>query len=360
MDSQPQAPKVAIPRLQDLNYNQKVVKRKHKTPQDKRRCAVACKNCQKRKVRCTGEQPRCQICTSQDLSCIYSQARRDRLREAANQNSQLVTFLKDLGVRSGNAERQNIEDFINSLENNTSITTPATVQRLLERVAERDPMSRRNPAAAAVSRFSALPPSDQCEAISMTASSSHVEPSQSSVGTYWGSKEQCTNYNQLQHSGSTFASTSRARDDSDVLSKTNISARKRTHSEVQTQLTDYESLYALLKTRPIEEIHHLIYMIRSGDDLQYALEQIRCGDLLCQFASSSQDRHGNGRVKLSNGLVEERFPAYPEAPSLAQGQASSRYISPRRRIDKYDHPNLHFRGILAEHQRYVCRRHLAR
>ncbi|PVH92745.1 hypothetical protein DM02DRAFT_266286 [Periconia macrospinosa] len=77
MDKRPPPPKLAILRLA---YERKSPQNRH----SKSRAQKACNNCRKRKVKCSGERPRCRDCVNQHVPCIYSQARKDRLRESVS------------------------------------------------------------------------------------------------------------------------------------------------------------------------------------------------------------------------------------------------------------------------------------
>jgi hypothetical protein len=65
--------KVAIPRLERREPERK--------EPDKHRVVKACNSCRKRKVKCSGENPRCRNCIESKSTCIYPQARKDRLKE---------------------------------------------------------------------------------------------------------------------------------------------------------------------------------------------------------------------------------------------------------------------------------------
>ncbi|PVH90499.1 hypothetical protein DM02DRAFT_547678 [Periconia macrospinosa] len=77
MDDRSNQTKVAIPRLERPENNHKPTHNQAAT----KRVPKACSNCRSHKVRCSGEQPRCQNCARQSVPCTYLQARRDRLKE---------------------------------------------------------------------------------------------------------------------------------------------------------------------------------------------------------------------------------------------------------------------------------------
>ncbi|PVH93531.1 hypothetical protein DM02DRAFT_222125 [Periconia macrospinosa] len=109
MDDRSNQTKIAIPRLERRENkptcNQAATKRVPK----------ACSNCRSRKVRCSGEQPRCQNCVRQSVPCTYLQARRDRLKDAAEHIDQLVTLLKDLNAHVDDSGQQKIDEFLGSV-----------------------------------------------------------------------------------------------------------------------------------------------------------------------------------------------------------------------------------------------------
>ncbi|KAF2653038.1 hypothetical protein K491DRAFT_718355 [Lophiostoma macrostomum CBS 122681] len=102
--------KVAIPRLERAQPERKATA-------PKSRAQTACTQCRKRKVRCTGETPRCKHCIEQDVECVYPRARQDRLRAATEQNQQLVNLLKDLSTRVDDADRLRIDEVLASQVN---------------------------------------------------------------------------------------------------------------------------------------------------------------------------------------------------------------------------------------------------
>ncbi|KAH7111284.1 hypothetical protein B0J11DRAFT_193890 [Dendryphion nanum] len=118
-----QAPrlKVAIPRLgKRNNRNERSLHNLHGRP----RVGKACNNCHNHKVKCTGEQPCCQKCVQQNLPCLYSRSRKDRLSMVTKQNSRLITFLIDLKDRVHDREKQHINAFLDSLRDECSSPTP--------------------------------------------------------------------------------------------------------------------------------------------------------------------------------------------------------------------------------------------
>ncbi|KAH6644375.1 fungal-specific transcription factor domain-containing protein [Boeremia exigua] len=80
------------------------------------RVTRACKNCRKRKVKCSGEVPRCAICQTNNLSCVYEQARRDRLKEAIDLNHTFVCLFRDLSTRLNEEDKKKLQDVINAAE----------------------------------------------------------------------------------------------------------------------------------------------------------------------------------------------------------------------------------------------------
>lgn len=108
MNNRPVAPKIAIPRF---DHNNKPPQIKHREP----RARQACDECRKRRVKCSGERPICRNCVDLHVPCIYSRARRDLLKEATDQNSQLIALLKDLSLRIDPGEKGKIEGLLDSV-----------------------------------------------------------------------------------------------------------------------------------------------------------------------------------------------------------------------------------------------------
>ncbi|PVH93529.1 hypothetical protein DM02DRAFT_222092 [Periconia macrospinosa] len=121
MDGRPDGAKVAIPMLGRRENDRKPIHNKIAA----KRALKACSNCRSRKVRCNGEQPRCQNCVKQSVPCTYPQARRDRLKDATEHIDKLVTLLKDLNAHVDDSGQQKIDEFLGSLGGNASMTSTA-------------------------------------------------------------------------------------------------------------------------------------------------------------------------------------------------------------------------------------------
>ncbi|KAH7366641.1 fungal-specific transcription factor domain-containing protein [Pyrenochaeta sp. MPI-SDFR-AT-0127] len=104
--------KVAIPKLDRRQLSPPKSREKPK----EHRTTRACKTCRKRKVRCSGEVPRCTNCRTNDLNCVYEQARRDRLRDAIQLNQDYISLLRDLSERVDDDDKQKISDAIDAAE----------------------------------------------------------------------------------------------------------------------------------------------------------------------------------------------------------------------------------------------------
>ncbi|CAI9629556.1 unnamed protein product [Alternaria burnsii] len=85
-------------------------------PEREERVARACKTCRKRKVRCSGDTPRCTNCERNNLACVYDPARRDRLGEAMRLNKNLINLLKDLEGRVDEEDRKIINQTLHDVE----------------------------------------------------------------------------------------------------------------------------------------------------------------------------------------------------------------------------------------------------
>ncbi|KAF2134944.1 hypothetical protein P153DRAFT_362657 [Dothidotthia symphoricarpi CBS 119687] len=113
-------PKMAIPRLD--RPPPPPAKANANSRED--RVARACKSCRKRKVRCSGDIPRCTNCHVNGLSCTYEQARRDRLREATELNGAFVSLLRDLSLNVNDGDKKRIEDALENAEDDLITTLP--------------------------------------------------------------------------------------------------------------------------------------------------------------------------------------------------------------------------------------------
>ncbi|KAK7190378.1 hypothetical protein DPSP01_011545 [Paraphaeosphaeria sporulosa] len=120
MDSLPTAgaPKVAIPRVSHpASRGLSGEKHEQRAPRARR----ACLNCRKRKIKCSGDTPRCASCIANDLDCVYDQARRDRLKSATSKNKDLVLLLKELSLRPSldDSDRARIQDALEEFEDDS-------------------------------------------------------------------------------------------------------------------------------------------------------------------------------------------------------------------------------------------------
>ncbi|KAF2196678.1 hypothetical protein GQ43DRAFT_476103 [Delitschia confertaspora ATCC 74209] len=110
------APKVAIPRLPNP-YQDRVEGRDGSSGSDsKRRVARACTRCRIRKIKCTGEQPRCAHCVSEDMPCEYTSSRKDRLKIVTEHNIHLIQLLEHLNSRVSDEDRQKIDEALAKVE----------------------------------------------------------------------------------------------------------------------------------------------------------------------------------------------------------------------------------------------------
>ncbi|KAH3949739.1 hypothetical protein HBI24_125950 [Parastagonospora nodorum] len=100
--------KVAIPRLARPERQPTKQQFRHRD-----RVQRACRNCHKRKVKCSGGFPRCNFCEKVNKPCIYEATRKDRLANATDRNDHLVALLKDLSVRVDDEDRARIESALN-------------------------------------------------------------------------------------------------------------------------------------------------------------------------------------------------------------------------------------------------------
>ncbi|CAI6333747.1 unnamed protein product [Periconia digitata] len=120
-------PRVAIPRLERRGGDYRPAPTRNAT----KRVTKACVDCRTRKIRCSGEIPKCQNCITHGLICTYPQARTDRLKSATSHVAQLVDLLKDLSVQVDEEGQKKIDQIMLSLEGNsaTASTKPVLSQQ---------------------------------------------------------------------------------------------------------------------------------------------------------------------------------------------------------------------------------------
>ncbi|OCK81675.1 hypothetical protein K432DRAFT_294972 [Lepidopterella palustris CBS 459.81] len=127
-------PKVAIPRVRrksDAGFGSSVAS-------DKQRVERACTNCRKRKVKCTGEKPRCKHCEGFELECVYVQGRKDRLKNATDHNAVMVRFLRELQNRVSYEDQRRILDILQAADDDRSIAASSTRRGSLKRLRSSD------------------------------------------------------------------------------------------------------------------------------------------------------------------------------------------------------------------------------
>lgn len=100
--------KVAIPYLArpDRTPAKPRLRQKDRVPR-------ACRNCHKRKVKCSGDLPRCSFCEKSNKPCVYEATRKDRLAAATGRNEHLINVLNDLAGRVNDEDRALIENALN-------------------------------------------------------------------------------------------------------------------------------------------------------------------------------------------------------------------------------------------------------
>ncbi|KAF1967985.1 hypothetical protein BU23DRAFT_280974 [Bimuria novae-zelandiae CBS 107.79] len=120
--------KVAISRLQRHGPEEPPSEKKEEPR--KPRVGRACLSCRHRKIKCTGDSPRCANCIASDLDCVYDQARRDRLKSATSRNRELAQLLRDLSSRVDDADRALIQDALEGYEDDsTSAVSNSSAKR---------------------------------------------------------------------------------------------------------------------------------------------------------------------------------------------------------------------------------------
>ncbi|KAH5406532.1 hypothetical protein HBI46_190430 [Parastagonospora nodorum] len=127
MEPSSSASKVAIPRLPGREYY--IPAKSASRLRAPKSCSVACRQCRKRKIRCTGETPKCRNCLVGHVRCVYSLSRGNRLKEANERNESLVGFLKHLGTSYGGQVQLEIDEFLGGLESDSDgdTTSPQTM-----------------------------------------------------------------------------------------------------------------------------------------------------------------------------------------------------------------------------------------
>ncbi|KAH9861477.1 hypothetical protein J1614_011224 [Plenodomus biglobosus] len=98
---------------------------KPNTRNKEERVTRACKLCRKRKVRCSGDMPRCANCQASNSQCVYEQARRDRLKESMELNASLITALKELSTRVNDDDKEIIRTILRDAQDDLISDSPA-------------------------------------------------------------------------------------------------------------------------------------------------------------------------------------------------------------------------------------------
>lgn len=120
--------KVAIPRLQTAEAP---------TPSRRQRVTHACEACKRRKVKCTGEKPRCKHCIDFNLSCTYAGSRKDRFKRSvvstvcSSAISKLMLHRDYARINDVNTE---ILHYLRGLSTRVGAVDQGEIQRLLELV----------------------------------------------------------------------------------------------------------------------------------------------------------------------------------------------------------------------------------
>lgn len=76
----------------------------------KDRVQRACRNCHKRKIKCSGALPRCEYCEKYSRECVYDNTRRDRLAIATSHNGRLQSLLRGLSTRVSAQDKSLIDN----------------------------------------------------------------------------------------------------------------------------------------------------------------------------------------------------------------------------------------------------------
>ncbi|KAF2259417.1 hypothetical protein CC78DRAFT_585988 [Lojkania enalia] len=127
--------KVPIPRLERRGQDQT----SSTGSNEKQRVTTACTNCRKRKVKCTGEIPRCRNCEENEKPCSYPQLRKDRLKSVTEQNLELTNLLKELSSRVDEKDRTKISNVLGTVGDDMSTTSVSLSPNTLGKRPRREP-----------------------------------------------------------------------------------------------------------------------------------------------------------------------------------------------------------------------------
>ncbi|KAI1097578.1 hypothetical protein F4804DRAFT_347071 [Jackrogersella minutella] len=72
--------------------------------------------------------------------------------------------------------------------------------------------------------------------------------------------------------------------------ETHLRAQRRKHSDLEIRCQAYEDLFAILRSRPDEEIAQVLHRLRTGEDVQSIVKTVKDGDLLLQLSTSAELR----------------------------------------------------------------------
>ncbi|KAJ9660982.1 hypothetical protein H2201_006710 [Coniosporium apollinis] len=109
-------PRVEIPRIRTTSDAGSI----RSVGSDRLRATHACTKCRQRKVKCSGERPRCKHCLDFGLECEYVDGKRDRTRKEHEGLEKLCTeaigLLKDVSLRAAPEDQRKIHHFLAKAE----------------------------------------------------------------------------------------------------------------------------------------------------------------------------------------------------------------------------------------------------
>ena len=129
---------------------------------------------------------------------------------------------------------------------------------------------------------------------------------------------------------------------SHYLTETHSQALKRKFGELQNDQNAYEELFDILRSRPELEPFSILQRIRSGNEIQTILRNVKDDDLLLQLSLIPETRY---RYEFPYLADMPAFLAVPNNPYLA----SLIYENTVKLITSKQ-PTVESRGIVAEYQ----------
>ncbi|KAF2502541.1 hypothetical protein BU16DRAFT_554598 [Lophium mytilinum] len=115
--------KIAIPRLLAPKSSSSGGAASKTSQGDRSRTELACINCRRRKVKCSGDLPKCVYCTKLDILCKYPPPRRDKLHVATSRLEGALSLLEDLRARQSSHDQERIQAILDDAEAEEQLQT---------------------------------------------------------------------------------------------------------------------------------------------------------------------------------------------------------------------------------------------